>query len=89
MRKLAAVAAAVCVLSGIAHAEPVKVLVITGDFSPVQYDVIGTNGNAVKSKQVVSSKTFQLDITSMPAGLYLLRLTDRNGKKKMLKLVKE
>jgi len=58
-------------------------------FSPVQYDIINTNGNAVKSVKVVSAKNLQLDITSMPAGLYLLRLTDKSGKTEMLKLVKE
>jgi hypothetical protein len=60
-----------------------------GGFSPVQYDVINTSGHAVKSAKVVSAKILQLDITSMPAGLYLLRLTDRSGKTEMLKLVKE
>jgi bacillolysin len=58
-------------------------------FSPVQYDIINTSGLAVKSAKVVSAKTLQLDITAMPAGLYLLRLTDRNGKKELLKLIKE
>jgi hypothetical protein len=58
-------------------------------FSPVQYDIISTNGNLVKSAKVVSAKVLQLDITSMPAGLYLLRLTDRNGKTALLKLLKE
>lgn len=60
-----------------------------GDFSPVQYDIISTNGNFVKSARVVSAKVLQLDITSMPAGLYLLRLTDRSGKTELLKLLKE
>jgi Zn-dependent metalloprotease len=60
-----------------------------GDFSPVQYDIINTNGQAVKSAKVVSAKVLQLDITSMPAGLYLLRLTDRSGKRETLRLVKE
>jgi Zn-dependent metalloprotease len=60
-----------------------------GGFSPVQYDILTTSGLAVKSARVVSAKTLQLDITAMPAGLYLLRLTDRSGKKEMLKLVKE
>jgi Zn-dependent metalloprotease len=58
-------------------------------YNPVQYDIINTNGLAVKSAKVVSAKTLQLDITSMPAGLYLLRLTDRSGKKELLKLIKE
>lgn len=58
-------------------------------FSPVQYDILTSNGLAVKSARVVSAKTLQLDITAMPAGLYLLRLTDRNGKKELLKLIKE
>lgn len=61
----------------------------SGGFSPVQYDVISTNGNLVKSAKVVSAKVLQLDISSMPAGLYLLRLTDQSGKKEMLKLLKE
>ncbi|MBL7700841.1 MAG: fibronectin type III domain-containing protein [Ferruginibacter sp.] len=60
-----------------------------GGFNPVQYDIISTNGNLVKSVKVVSAKVLQLDITSMPAGLYLLRLTDRSGKTAMLKLIKE
>jgi Zn-dependent metalloprotease len=60
-----------------------------GGFSPVQYDIISTNGNLVKSNKVVSAKVLQLDITSMPAGLYLLRLTDRSGKTELLKLIKE
>jgi Secretion system C-terminal sorting domain len=60
-----------------------------GGFSPVQYDILTTSGLAVKSAKVVSAKTIQLDITSMPAGLYLLRLTDRSGKTELLKLVKE
>jgi len=58
-------------------------------FSPVQYDIINTSGHAVKSAKVVSAKILQLDITSMPAGLYLLRLADRSGKTEMLKLIKE
>jgi Zn-dependent metalloprotease len=58
-------------------------------YNPVQYDIINTNGLAVKSARVVSAKNLQLDITSMPAGLYLLRLTDRSGKNELLKLVKE
>lgn len=58
-------------------------------FIPVQYDIINTSGHAVKRGQIVSAKNLQLDITSMPAGLYLLRLTDRSGKTEMLKLVKE
>jgi hypothetical protein len=60
-----------------------------GGFSPVQYDILTTSGLAVKSAKVVSAKTLQLDITLMPAGLYLLRLTDRSGKTELLKLVKE
>ncbi len=60
-----------------------------GGFSPVQYDIFSTNGHAVKSAKVVSAKILQLDITSMPAGLYLLRLTDKSGKTQMLKLIKE
>lgn len=60
-----------------------------GGFNPVQYDIISTNGNLVKSVKVVSAKVLQLDITSMPAGLYLLRLTDKSGKTAMLKLIKE
>ena len=60
-----------------------------GGISPVQYDIISTNGNLVKSTRVVSAKNLQLDITSMPAGLYLLRLTDKSGKTEMLKLIKE
>ena len=60
-----------------------------GGFSPVQYDIISTSGHAVKSERFVSAKTLRLDITVMPAGLYLLRLTDKNGKTEMLKLVKE
>jgi hypothetical protein len=60
-----------------------------GGFSPVQYDILTTSGLAVKSAKVVSAKTLQLDITAMPAGLYLLRLTDRNGKKELLRLIKE
>jgi hypothetical protein len=58
-------------------------------FSPVQYDIINTSGHSVKSAKVVSAKNLQLDITTMPAGLYLLRLADRNGNTKMLKLIKE
>ena len=60
-----------------------------GGFIPVQYDIFSTNGHAVKSSKIVSSKILQIDITSMPAGLYLLRLTDRSGKTEMLKLIKE
>lgn len=58
-------------------------------FNPVQYDIINTSGHAVKSVKVVSAKNLQIDITPMPAGLYMLRMTDRNGNTKMLKLVKE
>jgi bacillolysin len=58
-------------------------------YNPVQYDIINTNGHAVKSVKVVSTKILQLDITSMPAGLYLLRMTDKSGRKEMLKLIKE
>ncbi|MFM6925914.1 MAG: M4 family metallopeptidase [Ferruginibacter sp.] len=58
-------------------------------FNPVYYDIINTNGLAVKSAKVVSAKTLQLDITAMPAGLYLLRLTDIDGKKQTLRLIKE
>ncbi len=60
-----------------------------GGFSPVQYDIFTTSGLAVKSAKVVSTKTLQLDITAMPAGLYLLRLTDRSGRKELLRLIKE
>ncbi|MBK6378368.1 MAG: M4 family metallopeptidase [Chitinophagaceae bacterium] len=60
-----------------------------GGFSPVHYDIFSTNGHAVKSAKVVSAKILQLDITLMPAGIYLLRLTDRSGKTEMLKLIKE
>jgi hypothetical protein len=60
-----------------------------GGFSPVQYDILTTSGLAVKSAKVVSAKNLQLDITAMPAGFYLLRLTDRSGKKELLKLIKE
>ncbi len=60
-----------------------------GGFIPVQYDIFSTNGHAVKSAKVVSAKILQLDITMMPAGLYLLRLTDKSGKTQMLKLIKE
>ena len=60
-----------------------------GGFSPVQYDILATSGLAVKSAKVVSAKTLQLDITEMPAGLYLLRLTDRSGNKELLRLIKE
>lgn len=58
-------------------------------FNPVYYDIINTNGLAVKSAKVVSAKTLQLDITAMPAGLYLLRLTGNDGKKQTLRLIKE
>jgi bacillolysin len=60
-----------------------------GGFSPVQYDILTTSGHAVKSAKVVSAKILQIDITSLPAGLYLMRMTDRNGKNEMLKLIKE
>jgi Zn-dependent metalloprotease len=58
-------------------------------FSPIQYYILTSSGLAVKSAKVVSAKTLQLDITAMPAGLYLLRLIDLNGREKLLKLVKE
>ena len=60
-----------------------------GGFSPVLYDILTSNGLAVKSAKVVSAKTLQLDITAMPAGLYLLSLTDRSGRKELLRLIKE
>lgn len=64
-------------------------LTFNSGFNPVYYDIINTNGLAVKSAKVVSAKTLQLDITAMPAGLYLLRLTDNDGKKQTLRLIKE
>ena len=64
-------------------------ITFNGDFSPVQYDVLTSNGIAVKSARVVSAKTLQIDITVLPAGLYLLRLTDKSGKMQRLKLLKE
>ena len=64
-------------------------ITFNGAFSPIQYDVLTSNGIAVKSARVVSAKILQLDITAMPAGLYLLRLTDKSGRIEKLKLLKE
>lgn len=58
-------------------------------FNPVQYDVMNNSGHVVIAGQVASVKMQQIDITNMPAGLYLLRMTDKNGNTVTQKLVKE
>ncbi|MBL0057472.1 MAG: M4 family metallopeptidase [Chitinophagaceae bacterium] len=58
-------------------------------FSPVQYDIINASGRTVNSGQLSYSKKLQIDITRMPAGLYLLRLVDKSGKTEIQKLIKE
>jgi len=58
-------------------------------FNPVQYDLMNTSGHVVKGGQVASAKMLLIDITAMPAGLYLLRMTDKNGNAITQKLVKE
>ncbi len=55
----------------------------------VLYEVLNTNGVAVKRGTINNSRTFKVDITSMSAGLYMLRITDRKGKVHIQKISKQ
>jgi hypothetical protein len=58
-------------------------------FEPSQYEVLNSNGNSIQKGNIISVKTFRVDITNMPSGIYLLRLTDRYGRREVVKLMKD
>ena len=60
---------------------------LPGNNAPVFYEVINNNGSIVQ-KQTVSKNLFTVDITGMPNGLYLLRITTLPGVQQIHKLVK-
>jgi Zn-dependent metalloprotease len=57
-------------------------------FSPVQYKVVNINGVQVQQGNLVFSKQYPIDISSFPAGIYMLHLTDRQGATRSVKLIK-
>ena len=63
-------------------------IAVAGDFNPIQYDIMNASGIPVKNGNMRSQKQLNIDITSLPAGIYLLRLTDESGRKQVVKLVK-
>ena len=61
---------------------------IKDDFLPVTFKVINSNGTMVNNGNVHSAKQFSVDITALPSGFYLLRLSDSEGKSETVKLMK-
>jgi len=60
-----------------------------GDFKAVQYEIVNTNGNIIQRGRVTSSKILLVDISAMPSGIYLLRLSDNSGKMELVKLIRD
>ena len=63
-------------------------IAVSGDFNPIQFDIMNASGILVKNGNMYSQKQLNIDITSLPGGVYLLRLTDGSGRKQVVKLVK-
>lgn len=59
-----------------------------GEFTPVRYKVVNINGVYVQQGKMVFNKQYQIDITELPAGIYMLQLTDQNNLTKSAKLIK-
>ncbi|MBK7212929.1 MAG: CotH kinase family protein [Bacteroidales bacterium] len=55
----------------------------------LSYQVIDLNGRIIKSGKLISSASIaQIDIQSLPASLYLLRITDNKGMSQTLRFMK-
>lgn len=87
--------------SGLSEINPIEVSVYpnptTGTFtlenkteySVFQVDVIRANGRLLETKKVESTNRTEVNIENLPAGFYLIRLTDDFGKQSYQKIVKE
>jgi hypothetical protein len=57
-------------------------------FSPDEFEILSAGGMLIKKGSLMPSKQFPVDISTMPSGIYLLRLHDKQGRNEMVKLVK-
>jgi GEVED domain/Fibronectin type III domain/Secretion system C-terminal sorting domain len=55
----------------------------------VAYEILNSNGMAVKRGATNNARVFKVDIAAMPAGLYILRITDRKNKVHIQKISKQ
>lgn len=54
----------------------------------VAYEMMNMNGAVVRSSNKIFKGSLKLDITALPAGLYLLRIKDGNGREYIQKLIR-
>jgi len=52
------------------------------------YEILNANGSLVMKKTLNMSKQFSIDITHLPNGLYLLKVTNQSGRQEICKLLK-
>jgi GEVED domain/Fibronectin type III domain/Secretion system C-terminal sorting domain len=55
----------------------------------VSYEVLNSNGMSVKRGATNNTRVFKIDITTLPAGLYMVRITDRKNKVHIQKISKQ
>lgn len=61
---------------------------IPGDFEVSQYEVFNMTGTSILYDQIDNTQNMGVDLHQQPAGIYYLRLTSRDGRQEILKLVK-
>jgi hypothetical protein len=64
-----------------------KVFMPQGDHV-MGYEIFNNNGGLVMKKTMNMVKLFDIDITHLPNGLYLLKTTDQSGRQQICKLLK-
>ena len=58
------------------------------NIQPGYSEIVNISGVVVQQQSIINAKMFNIDISRMPKGLYLLRITDQSGRKLIRKLVK-
>lgn len=58
------------------------------NIQPGYSEIVNISGVVVQQQSIINAKMFSIDISRMPKGLYLLRITDQSGRKIIRKLVK-
>jgi hypothetical protein len=64
-----------------------SVLMPPGD-EVAAFEILNASGTVVQKKMMNPVKQFNIDITNLPNGLYLLRVTDHSGRRQVCKLLK-
>jgi hypothetical protein len=60
----------------------------SGQQSAVRLSIIDLFGREVKEYEEISSVPYQIDISDLPDGLYILRITDESGNESAVKFIK-